>query len=163
MSSTQINFKARLLVGGQAVPLASEIVVGDGQSQDGVENGFLFKLDLAPGDPPVVVNLGDVIAFVEEKLGAGAGSLAGNPGVAELTSEFGPAVASPATFNAQNQTLVDIREFTINSTTSKTLFSLNIDIQGSDPTTGLIAFPPAIAEWVRINSLAISFSSVTTS
>ncbi|MBV9107828.1 MAG: hypothetical protein JO306_00300 [Gemmatimonadetes bacterium] len=163
MSTTQINFNARLLVGGQTVPLASEIVVGDGQSQDGVENGFLFKLDLQPGEPPVVVNLGDVIAFVEQKLGAGAGSLASNPGLAELTSAFGSAVAGPATFNSQNSTLVDIREFTLNSTASKTLFSLNIDIEGADPTTGLIALPPAIAQWVRINALAISFSSVTTS
>jgi hypothetical protein len=163
MSTTQISFNARLLVGGETVPLASEIVIGDAESQDGVENGFLFKLDVAPGEPPVVVNLGDVIGFVEQQLGAGAGALAGNAGLGELAEAFGSAVAGADAFNAANGTLINIREFTLNSTATRTLFSINVDIQGADPTKGLIALPAQIARWVRIDDLAISFRSVTTS
>ncbi len=163
MSTTKISFGAVLEVGGEPVPLASEIVIGDGNSQDGVENGFLFKLDIPPGSDPVTIDLGAVIGFIEQQLGAGVGSLAQNPGLAELTQAFGAQVAGPTTFNSNNDTLVDVREFTLNSTTSKTLFSINIDIHGADPTTGLIALPPEIAQWVRINDLAISFTSVTTS
>lgn len=160
MSTTQVSFSAVVKVGDQTVPIASEIVVGDGDSQDGVENGFLFKLDIAPGEPPVVVDLGAVIAFVEQELGAG--SLASNPGLGTLTQAFGSGVASPDTFNSSNTTEVAIKEFTINSSTSKTLFSFSIDVHGSDPTTGLIPMPAALADWVRIDNLAISFSSVTT-
>lgn len=161
--STQISFRAVLDVGGEAVPLASEAVFGEHDSQDGVENGFLFKLDLPPGGDPVTVNLGAVIGFIEQKLGAGSGSLAHNPGVAGLAQAFGSGVAGPGSFGADNETLVDIREFTLNSTTSKTLFSISIDVHGSDPTRGLIALPPALAQWVRIQDLAISFTSTTTS
>jgi hypothetical protein len=161
VSTTEISFAAKLKIGEQVLPLRSEIVLGDTSSQDGVQNGFLFMLDQAPGDPPVIVNLGDVIGFVEEQLGAGSGSLASNSGVSALTDEFGTSVASPGTFNSQNSTLVEIREFTINSTTTSTLFSLNVDITSSDPTTGLIALPGDLANWVKIQSLAISFSART--
>lgn len=161
MSTTEISFSAKLKLGEQVVPLRSEIVVGDAASQDGVEKGFLFMLDLAPGDLPVVVNLGDVIGFVEEQLGAGTGSLAGNSGISMLTDEFGSGVASADTFNSRNDTLVNIREFTLNSTTSSTRFSFSVDVESSDPTAGLIALPGDLAEWVRIQSLAISFSART--
>ena len=53
MSSTAINFKAGLLIGKQAIPLASEIAFGDQQSQDGVDNGFVFK----PGKVPATARL----------------------------------------------------------------------------------------------------------
>jgi hypothetical protein len=161
VSTTEISFAAKLKIGDQVVPLRSEIVIGDAASQDGVQKGFLFMLDLQPGDPPVVVNLGDVIGFVEDQLGAGSGSLASNSGVAALTDEFGSSVASPGTFNSDNTTLVDIREFTINSTTAGTLFSFSVDVESSDPTAGLIALPGDLASWVKINSLAISFSAQT--
>ena len=162
MSTTQISFNAKLRIGEQIVPLASEIVFGDSASRDGVENGFLFKLDRQPGDPPVMVNLGDIIAFVEKKLGAGEGSLAQNSGVPVLTQAFGDKVASSGTFNSGNSTQIEIQEFTVNSTKSKFLFSISIDIMGSDPSKGLISLPGELAKWVKINNLAIAFTSTTT-
>lgn len=160
--STEISFKAKVKVGGEIVPIASEIVFGADESQDGVQNGFLFKLDLEKGDPPVSVNLGNVIQFVEEKLGAGTGNLAKNPALPMLTQAFGSSVASGGTFNASNPTLVNIYEFTINSSATKKLFSFNIDIAGADPTKGLIALPGELAKWVKIETLSISFSATTT-
>ncbi|MCB0429495.1 MAG: hypothetical protein H6585_02535 [Flavobacteriales bacterium] len=161
MSTTQFSFQAKVRVGEQIVPIKSELVLGDSQSQDGVENGFLFMLDLQPGDDPVTVNLGDIIRFVEEKLGVGEGALSKNGGLATLTDEFGNEVASPTTFNSSNDTLVNIREFTVNSTTSKFLFSINIDIEGSDPSKGLIALPGELANWVKIKSVSIAFKTQT--
>ncbi|HEX3466216.1 MAG TPA: hypothetical protein VHS78_19365 [Candidatus Elarobacter sp.] len=161
MSTTRFAFAATLLIGGEKVPIASEIVTGDAESQDGVKNGFLFQLALQPGDTPPVVNLGDVIAFVENKLGAGAGSLASNPGLTAISQAI-PGVSS-STFNSGNDgTLIVIKSFEVNSTAEKSLFAISIDLEGSDPTTGLIGLPPELASWLRIDNLAISFTATGT-
>lgn len=159
MSSTAINFTAKLLIGEQTVPLASEIVVGARDSQDGVKNGFLFKLDRQPNDPPVTIYLGDVINFIESKLGGS--NLSQNAGM-QLVSQAFPSL-TPANFNSGNQTMVNVYEFTINSSTDEFLFSFNLDVEGSDPTKGLIPFPPEFAGWLKIKSLAIAFSATTKS
>jgi hypothetical protein len=159
MSSTAINFKASLLIGEETVPLASEIAFGDSQSQDGVENGFLFKLDRQPGDPPVTVYLGDVIDFIESKLGAS--DLSQSPDMALISQAF-PSL-TPANFNSSNQTLINIYEFSINSTTKNFLFSFNMDVEGSDPSTGLIALPDDLNKWLKIESISIAFSATSTS
>lgn len=163
MSNTQISFQAKVRIGEEIIPLASEIAFGDTASQDGVENGFLFKLDRQPGELPVVINLGAIIAFIEQKLQpGGAAPLSQNPALKQLQPIFGDAVASGSNFNGQNQTLIEVREFTINSTKEKFLFSISIDIGGSDPSQGLIALPGELAKWVRIKNLAIAFQSTTT-
>lgn len=159
MSSTAINFKANLLIGEQSIPLASEIAFGDDQSQDGVENGFLFKLDRQPGDPPVTVYLGDVIAFIESKLGAS--DLSQSPDMTLITKAF-PSL-TPENFNSSNQTMVNVYEFSINSTTKSFLFSFNLDVEGSDPTTGLIALPGELNQWLKIDSISIAFSATSQS
>ncbi len=159
MSSTAINFTAKLLIGEQTVPLASEIVVGTANSQDGVKNGFLFKLDRQPSDPPVTIYLGDVINFIETKLGGG--NLSQNPQM-QLISQAFPSL-SPSNFNPSNQTMVNVYEFSINSNSDEFLFSFNLDIESSDPTKGLIQLPGELANWVKINSLAIAFSATTKS
>jgi hypothetical protein len=79
MSSTNISFRATFRIGDDIVPLLSEIAFGDSQSQDGVQNGFLFRLDLQPNDPPVQINLGALIGFVEQQLGVGSGNLPAVP------------------------------------------------------------------------------------
>jgi hypothetical protein len=159
MSSTAINFKASLLIGEQTIPLASEIAFGDSQSQDGVENGFLFKLDRQPGDPPVTIYLGDVINFIETKLGAS--DLSQSPDMALITQAF-PSL-TPANFNSSNQTMINVYEFSINSTTKNFLFSFNMDVGGSDPSTGLIALPDDLNQWLKIENISIAFSATSTS
>ena len=155
MSTTTINFKTTLLIGEEEIPLITEAVIGDQASQDGVENGFLFKLNRDSSDPPVTVYLGDVIQFIETKLGGD--NLSQNEGMALISQAF-PSL-NPDNFNSENQTLINIYEFTINSTTSEFLFSLNLDIEGSDPSTGLIELPGALASWLKIENLSIAFSA----
>lgn len=153
MSRTEISFLATLAIGEESIPLVSEVAFGDSESQDGVKNGFLFKLDRQPEDPPVTVYLGDVIDFVETKLGAG--SLAESPDMS-LISEAFPSLTQD-NFNASNQTLINVYEFTINSTTDEFVFSFNLDVESSDPTTGLIALPSELSQWVKIEAISISF------
>lgn len=155
MSTTTINFKTTLLIGGQNVPLVSEAVLGDGDSKDGVSKGFLFKLNRAPSEPPVTVYLGDVINFLMTKLGCG--DVSSNPGMALISQAF-PSL-TPANFNPGNQTLINIYEFSLNSTTSEFLFSFNLDVENSDPNAGLIPLPSLLSSWLKIESLAISFSA----
>jgi hypothetical protein len=159
MSNTAINFKASLLIGEQSVPLASEIAIGDTQSQDGVNNGFLFKLDRQSEDPPVTIYLGDVINFIETKLGAS--DLSQSPDMGLITQAF-PSLTA-ANFNSSNQTMVNVYEFSINSSTKEFLFSFNFDVEGSDPSTGLIALPGDLNNWLKIESLSIAFSATTSS
>lgn len=158
MSSTAINFAARIRIGDQIIPVRSEIVFGDTESSDGITNGFIFTLDYLPGDDPVQINMGDIINFIETQLGSG--DLSQNPGMAELQQAF-PGVITPSTFNSSNTTQVLIKEFTLNSSDSQRLFSFNIDITGSDPDTGLIALPGELNDWIKINNLGISFSATT--
>lgn len=155
MGKTDINFKVTLLVGEQEIPLMSEIVTGASDSQDGVENGFLFKLNRESSDPPVTVYLGDMIHFIETKLSGG--DLSKNPQMALISKAF-PSL-DPGNFNSQNQALVNIYEFTINSTTSEFLFSINIDIEGSDPSKGLIEMPGVLANWLKIENVSIAFTA----
>lgn len=159
MSTTTINFKTTLVIGEEQVPLASEIVLGDGNSQDGVDKGFLFKLDREPFDPPVTIYLGDVINFINTKLGGG--DVSTNPGMALISQAFPD--MNPDNFNASNQTLVNIYEFSLNSTTKEFLFSFNLDVENSNPDVGLIALPPVLSNWLKIESLAISFSATSQS
>ena len=159
MSTTIINFKTTLLIGEESVPLASEIVLGDTSSQDGVDKGFLFKLDRQPFDPPVTVFLGNVINFINVQLDGG--DVSTNPGMA-LISEAFPDL-DPENFNSGNQTLVNIYEFSLSSTTNEFLFSFNLDVENSDPNTGLIALPSIFSSWLNIQSLSISFSATTQS
>lgn len=155
MSTTTIRFDATLLVDGHDVPLTSELVSGDSNAKDGVDKGFLFKLDRKPADPPLTVRLGAVIDFISTKLGGG--DLASNPGL-KLVSEAFPAIGKD-NFNAKNQTLINIHEFSLNSTTREFLFSFNLDVQNSNPSQGLIALPEFFASWLQIEHLAISFSA----
>ena len=159
MSSSAFGFKAKLLIGEQTVPLASEIAIGDSQSSDGVQNGFIFKLDRDSGDPPVTVYLGDVINFIETKLGAS--DLSSSSDMALITQAF-PSL-TPSNFNSTNQTMINVYEFSINSSTSEFLFSFNLDVEGSDPSTGLIPLPAELASWLKIQSLSIAFSATTKS
>ena len=155
MSTTSITFKATLLVGEEEVPLLTEAVMGDDNSQDGVENGFLFKLDRDSSDPPVTIYLGDLISFIENKLNGG--DLSQNPNMSLITKAF-PSL-TPDNFNSSNQTLINIYEFSLNSPSSEFLFSFNLDVQGSDPSTGLIEMPGVLASWLKIENLSIAFTA----
>lgn len=158
MSTTNVNFKAQIRVGTQIVPLVTEIVVS-GDSSTGVTKGFLFKLDRAPFEAPLSIYLGDVVAFIEKELAAGVGSLAKNTNMSFITSAI-PSLTL-ANFSAGDQTVLDVLEFSINSSTSGTLFSINLDVVGSDPTMGLIELPSELASWLKIENLSLSFSSTT--
>jgi hypothetical protein len=162
MSSTNISFGVSLLIGAQSVPLISEVVVGQSASQDGVQNGFLFSLDLTPGDLPPEVNLGDVINFIEQKLGAGAGALQNSSGITALEQVFSSQI-SGTTFNSSNGAMISLKAFELNSTTSNFLFRISVDVGGADPTQGFIPLPATVASWLSIDNLAISFSATGTS
>ncbi|MEL7400234.1 MAG: hypothetical protein AAFN68_06635, partial [Pseudomonadota bacterium] len=147
------------LIRRSAIPLASEVVAGNTDAQDGIENGFLFKLDREPFDPPVTVDLGAVIDFINVQLGGG--DVSQNPGLSLVSQAF-PDLNS-SNFNQNNTTLVNIYEFSLNSTTKEFVFSFNLDVEGSDPNTGLIPFPKDFSDWLRIDSLSISFTAKSTS
>jgi hypothetical protein len=162
MSSTNISFRATFRIGDDIVPLLSEIAFGDSQSQDGVQNGFLFRLDLQPNDPPVQINLGALIGFVEQQLGVGSGNLQSSDGISTLQQIF-PGTVTGSNFNSNNTTVIEVRQFEINSTSQQFLFKISVDVESSDPTQGIIPLPPTLASWLNIQSLAISFAATTKS
>jgi hypothetical protein len=157
MSTSRFSFKVKLRFGRQIVPLASEVVLGDGEAEDGVENGFLFKLDLQPTDLPVVISLGDIIAFIQEKLDGG--DLAKNPNLKLIEDASPEFVDKDKPFTPANGTQILVRSFILNSTTKEKLFSISVDLEGADPSEGLIPLPKEFASWLRIDNLAISFTA----
>jgi hypothetical protein len=161
MSTTQFSFKARVKIGDDIVPVASEITVGSSSAENGVQNGFIFRLDRQANDPPVVINLGAIISFIEEQLGAGSGSLSQNPNLPLIQQIFPGPQSSP--FTSGNNTIIEIQSFEVNSTTQEFLFSICVDIAGSNPSQGLINLPAELASWLTINNLAISFSATSKS
>ena len=162
MSTFDVNFSVQLLVGEQIVPLASEFVVNT-QAAGGVSLGFIFKLDRPPASAPVSIYLGDLIAFIENKMNGG--DLSTNPGVKLLSDSFsaqtqpGVTPITAANFNSGNQLVLNIYEFSINSSKEEFLFQFSMDVTGSDPTKGYIPLPPELASWLKIDNLSISFSA----
>jgi hypothetical protein len=163
MSVFDLNFTAELLIGGQQIPLASEIVISSNAS-DGVASGFIFKVNREVGDGPVSIYLGDMIDFIEKKLDGG--TLASNPGVSDIiqksfnsTAQPGMAPIDAGNFNSSNQAVINIYEFSINSSSEQFLFSLNLDISDSDPTKGFLPLPADVAKWLKVENLSITFSA----
>ena len=68
MSTTSINFKTKLLVGGEEVPLITEAVFDQSDSQDGVKKGFIFKLDRDASDPPVTIQFREGYRFYRDQI-----------------------------------------------------------------------------------------------
>lgn len=164
MSTFDLNFKAKLVIGGILVPIASDLVINTSAGA-GVSTGFLFKLDRQPSDPPVSIYLGDVINFIETKLGSS--DLSQSPDMALIANAFssanqpGQAGITVANFNATNQTVINVYEFSINSASNQFLFSFNLDIEGSNPAVGLIPLPSELAGWLKIENISIAFSATT--
>lgn len=156
MSTVDVSFKAQIKVGDQIVPIATE-VVDSSDSSTGVNKGFLFKLDLAPFQAPVSVYLGDIVDFIENKLGAGAGSLAGNSNISAV-SQVIPSL-SANNFKSGDQTMLDVYEFSINSSTQSFLFSFNLDVLSANPAGGLINLPSEFSQWLKIENISITFSA----
>ena len=161
MSELDVSFKVRLLLGEEVVPLASEVVVGATSAQGGTEHGFLFRLDLGPNDPPVVIALGALIAFIEDELGAGRDKLQNSNGISTLKQVF-PKQVGQDNFNSTNQAVILLRAFEINSTTSHKLFKINVDVDSTDPSKGFLPLPAALASWLSIVNLSIAFSATST-
>lgn len=159
MSTVRFSFNVKLAVGEEIIPLMSEITVGESSAQNGVQNGFIFKLDRQANDPPVILNLGAIIGFIEQQLGAGEGSLSQNPNLSLIQQAFPGSQANP--FTTANTTLIELQSFVINSTTQDFLFSISVDVSGSSPSAGLITLPSELASWLTINNLAISFTATT--
>lgn len=150
--TTQFSFKIKLLIGSQVIPLDTEFVTGAENTQDGVKNGFLFKLDLKPGEV-VKIPLGEIIQWIETKMGYG--DLASNPGMGELTSAF-PGDVTPGNFTEKNKTEIEIKNFLVNSSDKQSLFSISVDVQNSDPNQSILPLPEIITSWLKIKKLAIS-------
>ena len=157
MSSTKFSFKAKVKVGGEVIPLASEVAFGDTSAENGVKNGFIFKLDQKEDDDPVQIDLGAIITFVSEKLGGG--NLSENSGVTTLKEIFPEEISSENGFDGSNSTIIQIKAFEINSSKKEKLFSINVSLIGADPDKGLITFPDEVSEWLKIKDLGISFSA----
>lgn len=158
--TTQFSFQAQLVIDGELVPISTEVTTGAANTSGGVENGFIFTLDYQPGDAPVTVSLGSIIGLIEDKLGAG--SLARNPNFALIEQAFPTSIPGPGAFSSASPLVIAIRAFTLNSSTTKTLFSISIDVSGSDPTVGLIPLPAQFASWLRVETVAISFTATST-
>lgn len=159
--SIDISFKARVKLGDEVVPLVSEIVAGADESKDGTANGFLFRLDLQPGDPPVAIALGALIAFIEGNLGAGKGSLQNSQGISTLKQIF-PSQVGAANFDGGNQAVILLKAFEINSSTKSKLFKINVDVDATDATKGILPLPDVLASWLSVSSLSIAFSATST-
>ncbi|MGJ8677872.1 MAG: hypothetical protein ACSHX0_10170 [Akkermansiaceae bacterium] len=157
MSSTKFSFKAKIKVGGEVVPLASEVAFGDTSAENGVKNGFIFKLDQKEEEDPVQIDLGAIIKFISEKLDGG--DLSKNSGVITLKEIFPEEINSKNNFDESNSTIIEIKAFQINSSKKEKLFSINVNLIGSDPDKGLITFPDEVSEWLKIKNLGISFSA----
>ena len=159
MADFQVGFNVTVCIGSQSVPIVSEIVHSTDAST-GVENGFVFKLNRPPFAAPPLIYLGDLVSFIEDKLGAGAGALAVNENMSFLTSVI-PSLSKDK-FNSRNQTVLAVNEFTINSTSQQSLFSFNLDVTSTNPTGsgGIVSLPADIAQWLCIENLSISLSSV---
>lgn len=156
--STKISFRAKIRVGSQSIPVLTEVVAGDTDSQDGVSNGFLFKLDEPADSSGLIIYLGDLVTFMEAELGINTSDSGGD------TTDVSDALGiDPNDLTPDNQTLVIVKEFTLNSSSQKKLFAFNVDIAGSDPDTGLIAFPAEINNWLKIDDLALAFDASSTS
>jgi hypothetical protein len=160
--SLGISFKARLKLGDETVPLASEVVFGADKSQDGAQNGFLFRLDLGPNDPPVAIALGALIKFIEKELGAGTGALQNSKGIDTLKDAF-PKQVSKDNFDCANPAVILIRAFEINTTTKNKLFKINVDVGSTKPDEGFLPLPAVLASWLSIVNLSIAFSATRSS
>ena len=158
--TTQFSFQARLIIGDQLIPIATEVTTGASNAEGGVQNGFLFTIDYQPGDAPIVIDLGSIIGFIEDKLGAGAGSLSRNSNLPLLEHAF-PSITGPGSFTYASTLAIAVRAFTINTSTDKKLFSISVDVGSSDPSTGLIPLPSEFASWLQIQNLAISFTATS--
>lgn len=145
--TTDFTFKAKLRIGNEIVPIKTEVVTGADNTQNGVQNGFLFQLDLLPGQV-VTVNFSDVVDFIENKLGQ------------QISRPVGPDPvnsALPQLFDG-SAVAVDIQSFLINSSETEKLFSISLDVHGTDPTEGLISLPGDLAKWLKIDDIAIAFT-----
>ena len=106
MSSTKFSFKAKVKVGGEVIPLASEAVFGNTTAENGVKNGFLFKLDQKEDDDPVRIDLGAIIQFVSKELDGG--NLSENGGVTTLKEVFPGEINGEDGFDSSNSTVIEI-------------------------------------------------------
>lgn len=156
--TTDFTFKARLRIGDEIVPIKTEIVSGASGTQDGVQNGFLFELDLEPGEY-VTVNLDDIVNFIENKLGQS--NIASAPGSGTISTNM-PGSVFDENGKFKTGVAVDIQSFLINSNEQQKLFSISIDIRNTDPTKSLIALPGDFANWLKIKDLAIAFTAKKT-
>lgn len=152
--TTKFSFKAKIRVGSEIIPIATEVVSGGSDTQDGVDKGFIFKLDLEPGQV-VAIKLGDIIKWIEDLTGS---NLTQSPGFATIKQGF-PNDVSDGNFNENNTTEIDIKSFLINSTDKEKLFSISVDVHNSDPSQSLIDFPEAMQNWLKVDNLAISFTA----
>lgn len=155
--TTKFSFKAKIRVGSEIVPITTEVVSGNSDTQDGVSKGFIFKLDLDPGQV-VAIKLGDIIQWIE---GLTSSSLTQSPGFDTIKTAF-PNDVSDGNFNKDNTTEIDIKSFLINSTDKEKLFSISVDVKNSDPSQSLISFPEVMKDWLKIDNLAISFMAKKT-
>ena len=107
------------------------------------------------------IALGPLIELIEQKLGAGSGSLQNSNGISTLQQIF-PSQVSGTNFNASNTAVLLLRAFEINSSSNNKLFKINVDVDSTDPTKGILPMPAALASWLSIENLSIAFSATST-
>ena len=123
--STNLTLKVGISIGSQTVPIKTAYVSG-AHADAGVSDGFLFMLDLQPGQV-VSMNLSDIYSFLT---GMGFSAPTGNSNFSTVSKAFPSGSVSSG---SAGSTVINIEEFSFNSSTTKKLFSISASVENSDP------------------------------
>jgi hypothetical protein len=149
MGTLRLKAATDLLVGPRqvSVPVAASIDRGSGAGQTSIE----FGLDQAPSDPPVALQLGDLVGFIEDQLGAA--NLGVSPG-ADTVREALPQLDLSATSSTQ----IQLRTLSFRTSAAGTSFAISISVVGARPTDPAIGLPADVAGWLSIRSIGVDFA-----
>jgi hypothetical protein len=150
MGSLQLRATTELLIGARQVPIPVAAVIdrATGSGQTGIE----FGLDRGPSDPPVDLQLGDIVGFIEDQLGVT--DLAASPG-ADTVAEALPQVDLSAKSSAQ----IELRRLSFRSAAAGTSFAISVNLVGATPTDPAIGLPADVAGWLSIRSIGVEFTA----
>ena len=148
-SSLQIKIGTQLAVGpgGSSVPVAAVLDRTAGGT------ALQFGLDLAPGDPPVRLALGEIIDFVETQIGAGGLGAAAN---GDAVREALPAVGGD--LSPTNTTQVELRTLSFGTSPAGTSFAISVAIVGATAEDPAIGLPADVAGWLSVQQIAVDFA-----
>jgi hypothetical protein len=151
MGLLQLKAGTDLLIGPRQVPVPVAASIATGTGQTGIE----FGLDRAASDPPITLQLGDLVGFIEDQLGAA--NLATSGG-ADAFSEALPQLDLSPTSSTQ----IELRQLSFRSSAAGTSFAISISVVGATPTDPAIGLPADVAGWLSIRSVGVDFAVTAT-